>query len=160
MAFNISMTDMISPVLRNMDKKNIRKFMKSGIAKAGRHGVSVIKTYYKTTGIKHNANSRKKNPASGIKYTIAKDDIANLTLRITGDYRLKWFEYGTVARYTKARNGTQRGKRKGVVSKRAYRGVMRKTPFFVPAIQNLKGQTEKIYRDAFKWALDRIQKQK
>jgi hypothetical protein len=91
----------------------------------------------------------------GIKYITSKSNLLSLMLSILGDYRLKWFEYGTSRR--KTTSGYRRTKKGKVpTSKDQNRGIIRATPFFMPAIRQLETEITKIYEESFDWAINKI----
>jgi hypothetical protein len=141
MGLKINTRDTISPVLREMNGKEITKAMKSAIAKTGRVGEQQIKSGYRKTGIKHPNKSEYGNPIKGIKYVTSKSNLLSITFSVLGDFRLKWFESGTKTRQTK----------KGYA-----RGKVKATPFFMPAIEAMKDKIAKMYTDSFDWSLNRI----
>jgi hypothetical protein len=91
----------------------------------------------------------------GIKYITSKSDFLSFILSILGDYRLKWFEYGTSLRKN---SSSIRRTKKGKVptSKGQNRGIIRATPFFMSAIRQIKSQINKIYEESFEWAINKI----
>jgi hypothetical protein len=74
---------------------------------------------------------------------------------ILSDFRLKWFEYGTSIRKTKS---SKRNTRKGITktNKDQNRGIIRATPFFIPATENIKNKIGKMFEQSFQQAINKI----
>jgi hypothetical protein len=126
--------------------------MKSTVSKVGRLGVKEIKQSYRKTGIKHpnkaGMKSKYDNPMKGIKAEISRSNILYVALSILGDFRLKWYEYGTVERNT--------GRKKKSMRKPHPTGRIKATPFFMSTIERIEKEIVKMYEESFEWAINRI----
>lgn len=144
----MNVTDNLTPFFTDLaNRKEMQKAVKKAQTKIAQGGVRAVKTEFRKTGIKHKPKTKSKygDPAKGIKGYIIKDTNV-VKLSIMGDFRLKWFEKGTVERATKAG-----GKRK---SHRT--GKIKSYLFFSIAVQQYLNEVKDIYAKSFEEALNKI----
>jgi hypothetical protein len=163
---SITLEENVTAILNSMTSRDIFKSMANAVKTAGRAGVREIKREYKKTGIKHRPDkARYDDPEKGIRFSVAQSNKLILTFTIfdggganSGAFKLKWFEKGTEPRYTKKtykKTWTGGRRKKEQTGGGKYRGEIKATPFFAPAMRSLEPRILDIYNRAFNAAINR-----
>lgn len=143
MARNYEMDDArIEAMFQRLSPQNIQTFeglaIEEALTELQRDTISILvsklpnatKTGTTPNGVKTDAMTK------GVKKTVDRH-YATGTVHIMGDYRLKWFELGTVPRYTTGQRSKNRsGDIKKTVSAGQYRGQIQPMFFFKEAREN------------------------
>ena len=82
----IKVTENVSSTLKNMNEKELKKLMKSGVNKAARTVTAQIKSAYKSTGRRYTKKSGYSNPAAGITGRQDKKDVMSIVFSILKHY--------------------------------------------------------------------------
>lgn len=116
----------VNKLFNTLTGKQQKKVVRTATRKAAQKLTKETKLKFRNIVGSKVANSRNwwngKSLISGIKYV--SDKRVSYKVHIMGDFRLKFWEMGTVGRYTK--------------KKRLYRGIIKKNPFLEPTINSLE----------------------
>lgn len=129
----------VQAMFDNYDHDNLKKIFKDCVKRS----LDIIKKAAENELSKHTSALDKKDKYNntlrkGIKANVYKDNVSGI-VHIMGNYKLKWFQNGTVDRYKKTykdKNGNEK-KYKG---KGAYTGKMKSTNFFSTATTNVEAK--------------------
>lgn len=158
--------------LDNIQPTKLRTALRAGLRKSLNIITKQAKKNLKGVTKNYNRGNNKWNLKliKGIVTKIYKNDKYNITgvSEIIGkgkgaDFRLKFFELGTKERYIKSKTTKpythKKGYKKNSFGKKStkfgYRGKMKATPFFTPAVNSKKEEVEQSMEKNFQEALER-----